>query len=113
MNKIIISIIGAALLQSCSTSTPIKTSEQFCDLRSETVVIKGDHGQVQNEKTVEVMKCSDNRFDRIYQTKIGLAKYCGESPIRRYKNGQIIESKAYACLKPDGTWEVIDLYNLY
>lgn len=113
MKLSLIAIAIAAGVSACSTSAPIKTSEQFCDLRSETVVTKGDFGQIKNENTVEVMKCSDNRFDRIYQTKIGVAKFCGESPIRRYKNGQIIESTAYACLKPDGTWEVIDLYALH
>ena len=113
MKNLFLIICLTAGLSACSSNPPIKTSEQFCDLRSETVVVKGDFGQVKDEKTVEVMKCSDNRFDRIYQTKIGVAKFCGESPIRRYKNGQIIESTAYACLKPDGTWEVIDLYTLY
>lgn len=113
MIRSILILLAIAGLSACGTSTPIRTSEQFCDLRSETVVVKGDFGQIKDEKTVEVMKCSDNRFDRIYQTKIGVAKYCGESPIRRYRNGQIIESTAYACLKPDGTWEVIDLHTLH
>lgn len=110
--KLPIIIVCAIGLAACSTSKPLKTSEQFCDLKSDTVQIR-KNGVVVEEKTVERMICNDNKVSRLFHAQSGIAHDCGEYKYRITLRGQPVERLGYACQKYDGTWEIVPHPSIY
>lgn len=99
-------LIGSVSLAACTTYTPRAQSEQYCDLKTETVSVK-KNGRVVGEETVEVMKCNDNKVDRLFHAQSGMAQNCGEYKYFISLNNRPVERRGYACQKYDGTWEVV------
>ena len=99
-------IIGSVGLGACTTYTPRAQSEQYCDLKTETVSVK-KNGRVVGEETVEVMKCNDNKVDRLFHAQSGIANNCGEYKYFISLNNRPVERRGYACQKYDGTWEIV------
>ena len=104
--KYFLAIIGAITMSACTTYTPRAQSEQYCDLKSETVAVK-KNGKVLGEETIEVMKCNDNKVDRLFHAQSGIAQSCGEYKYFITLNNRPVERRGYACQKYDGTWEVV------
>jgi hypothetical protein len=96
----------AVSLGACSTYTPRAQSEQYCDLKTETVSVK-KNGQVMGEETVEVMRCNDNKVDRLFHAQSGMATNCGEYKYYITLRNKPVERRGYACKKYDGTYEVV------
>ena len=108
MFKIIsLSVIAAALI-GCSSGPKVKAqTEQFCDLKTKTVVVKnGDDTLAEN--TVEVMECNDNRIKRLFQVQSGMAPNCGEFVYWMKQGGQDVQRKGVSCQKPNGSWEIVN-----
>jgi hypothetical protein len=99
-------IISSVSFAACTTYTPRAQSEQYCDLKTETVSVK-KNGRVIGEETVEVMKCNDNKVDRLFHAQSGIAQNCGEYKYFISLNNRPVERRGYACQKYDGTWEVV------
>jgi len=99
-------VICSVSLTACTTYTPRAQSEQYCDLKTETVSIK-KNGRVVGEETVEVMKCNDNKVDRLFHAQSGMAQNCGEYKYFISLQNRPVERRGYACQKYDGTWEVV------
>jgi len=106
-------LAGSIGLSACTTYTPRAQSEQYCDLKSETVVVKGKNGRVQDERTIEVMKCNDNPVDRLFHAQSGMAQNCGEYKYFMTLNNRPVERRGYACKKFDGNWEVVPHPSMY
>ena len=105
MIRFIILMVSTSLV-ACTTYTPRAQSEQYCDLKTETVSVK-KNGRVVGEETVEVMKCNDNKVDRLFHAQSGMAQNCGEYKYFISLNNRPVERRGYACQKYDGTWEVV------
>ncbi len=105
-------IIGSISLAACTTYTPRAQSEQYCDLKTETVSIR-KNGKVVGEETVEVMKCNDNRVERLFHAQSGIATDCGEYKYQITLNNRPTERRGYACKKYDGTWEIVPHPSLF
>lgn len=99
-------LVITSLMTACASDAPRAKSEQFCDLKTETVSIR-KNGEVVDEKTVEVLKCNDNKVERLFLAQSGLSKQCGEYKYFMQLNGQTRERLGYACQKFDGTWEIV------
>ena len=102
---------AAVLLTACSSTYKPVPNNQFCDLKSETVAIIENGKQV--EKTFEVMKCNDNRVERLVHAQSGIAKDCGEYKYMINLKGRVQERRGYACQKYDGTYEIVPHPSLY
>jgi surface antigen len=101
--SVVLGIVG------CS-STPRQSSEQFCDLKTETVTRKDSNGNIK-ESSVEVMKCSDNRIERMAIKQAGIAQNCEEYTYYITLNGRPTEQRGLACKKFNGYWEIIPNYS--
>ena len=107
-------LIGSIALSGCTTYTPrASIPDQYCDLKSETVTVKDKKGRVVDGNTVEVMKCNDNKVDRLFHAQSGMAQDCGEYKYFITLNNRPVERRGYACKKYDGTWEVVPHPSMY
>lgn len=107
-------LIGSIVISGCTTY-PQRASipDQYCDMKSETQVIRDKNGRVLDGKTVEVMKCNDNKVDRLFHAQSGIAQNCGEYKYYITLNNRSVERRGYACQKYDGTWEVVPHPSMY
>lgn len=111
--KSVIALLCIVSLGGCGSTAPIKTSEQFCDLKSKTVSVKDKTGRVVDEESIDVMVCNDNKVDRLFHAKSGMARDCGEYKYVMTLNGRPVERTGYACQKYNGTWEVVPHPSMY
>ena len=108
MYKLLLIVAVAITATGCSSAPKVKAkSEQFCDLKTETVSIRRD-GKVVDEKSVEVMVCNDNRIQRLFQVQSGMAPNCGEFTYWMTIGGKNVQRKGVSCQRPDGNWEVVN-----
>lgn len=108
MYKLLLIVAAAITATGCSSAPKVKAkSEQFCDLKTETVSIRRD-GKVVDEKSVEVMVCNDNRIQRLFQVQSGMAPNCGEFTYWMTIGGKNVQRKGVSCQRPDGNWEVVN-----
>lgn len=92
-------------LTGCATGPKVRPkTEQFCDLRTETVVVRGENGNIISERTVEHMVCNDNQIQRLFQVQSGMAPKCGQ--FTYWANGA--KRTGVSCQKPDGRWEIVN-----
>jgi len=105
--KQLLAIVPVLFLFGCSNSTAQNMNEQYCDMVSETLVVKNQHG-VLEEVTVEHMKCDDNPIRRLFQVQSGMAPNCGEFTYWMQIGGRDVQRKGVSCQKPDGSWEIVN-----
>lgn len=103
----IIALVMIVSLVACGSTKPLAQSEQYCDLKSSTVSVKDSTGKVVDENTVEVLKCNDNKVERLFLAQSGISKECGEYKYFMPLKNQMVERRGYACQKYDGTWEIV------
>lgn len=108
MTKLLMVVAAAIAVTGCSSSPKVKAkSEQYCDLKTQTVSIRKD-GKVVDEKSIEVMVCNDNRIQRLFQVQSGMAPNCGEFTYWMMIGGKNVQRKGVSCQRPDGNWEVVN-----
>ncbi len=108
MNKLLLIVAVAITATGCGSAPKVKAkSEQFCDLKTETVTIRKD-GKAVDQKSVEVMVCNDNRIQRLFQVQSGMAPNCGEFTYWMTIGGKNVQRKGVSCQRPDGNWEVVN-----
>ena len=56
----------------------------------------------------EVMVCNDNKIDRLFYSKSGMAPNCGEFSYWTKRGNYDVQRKGVSCQKPDGTWEIVN-----
>lgn len=108
MNKLLVILAVSLAATGCSSAPKVKAkSEQYCDLKTQTVSIRKD-GKVVDEKSIEVMECNDNRIQRLFQVQSGMAPNCGEFTYWMMIGGKNVQRKGVSCQRPDGNWEVVN-----
>lgn len=105
---ILIMFFAIFALSGCSSAPYRAPGEQFCDLRSETVVDKDANGAIIKQYTRERMICNDNKIDRIAIKQAGIAQNCGQYSYYITLGGKAVEQSGIACKRFDGHWEVLD-----
>ena len=107
-------LIGSIALSGCTTYTPrANIPDQYCDIKTETRIVKDKSGKTVDGQTVEVMRCNDNKVDRLFHAQSGMAQDCGEYKYFITLNNRPVERRGYACKKYDGTWEVVPHPSMY
>lgn len=104
---IILMYVCLACLTGCSSAPRKQVNEQFCDLRSQTDVSYDNAGRIINQRTKDVMVCSDNQIEKVAIKKAGIAQNCGEYVYYVTIGGNMVEQRGIACKKFNGAWEVI------
>jgi hypothetical protein len=108
MNKLLVILAVSLAATGCSSAPKVKAkSEQYCDLKTQTVSIRKE-GKVVDEKSIEVMECNDNRIQRLFQVQSGMAPNCGEFTYWTMIGGKNAQRKGVSCQRPDGNWEVVN-----
>jgi len=106
MKKLLIAL-PILLLSGIGNSHAQNSTGQYCDMVSETLVIKNSQG-VMEEVTVEHMKCDDNPIRRLFQVQSGMAPNCGEFTYWMQIGGRNVQRKGVSCQKSDGSWEIVN-----
>lgn len=106
MKKMLIALPVLFLLGSVSSHAQ-NANGQYCDLVSETLVVRNSQG-VMEEVTIEHMKCDDNPIRRLFQVQSGMAPNCGEFTYWMQIGGRNVQRKGVSCQKPDGSWEIVN-----
>ncbi len=107
MYKFVLLLIVIALT-GCAGPKVYPKQQQMCDLKSETVIVKGNNGQIISERTVQVMVCNDNQIQRLFNVQSGMAPNCGEFTYWMNMGGRNVQRKGVSCQKPDGSWEIVN-----
>ncbi len=81
-------------------------SDQYCNAKVETVIVKNDKGEVIDQKSVETLICDDGRNDFLAYS--GIAKECKEYWFEMYIAGTWQRKRGYVCQKFDGSWEMVN-----
>lgn len=105
---ILVMMLAIFFLSGCSSAPRKQPNEQFCDLRSQTDVSYDKDGQIINQRTKDVMVCSDNQIEKVAIRKAGIAQNCGEYIYYIQLGGNMVEQRGIACKKFNGAWEVIN-----
>jgi hypothetical protein len=105
--KKLLFILPLVLLMYSNVTVAQNSTGQYCDLVSETLVIKNKEG-VLEEVTVEHMKCDDNPIRRLFQVQSGMAPNCGEFTYWMQIGGRNVQRKGVSCQKPNGDWEIVN-----
>lgn len=81
-------------------------SNQYCNLKTETVNVVDANGVVIDSKTTEVLVCDDGVKDFLAYS--GIAKECREYYYHINLKGSMIKKKGFVCEKLDGSYEIIN-----
>ena len=87
-------------------STYSSRSDQYCNAKTETVIVKNTKGEIVDKQTVETLVCDDGAKDFLAYS--GIAKECKEYWFEMYISQQWIRKKGYVCQKFDGSWEMVN-----
>jgi len=104
---LVLSVLVLALTACASKPAVRAKSEQYCDLKTTTIVVKNQHG-ILEEQTVEVLKCNDNEIDRLFLAQSGMAANCGEFTYWMKIGDRDVRRKGVSCQKLDGNWEIVN-----
>jgi len=108
MYKFVLLLIVVGLT-GCATGPKVAPPrQQMCDLKTETIVVRGNNGQIISERTVQKMVCNDNQIDRLFQSQSGMSNNCGTFTYQMNMGGNRVWRKGVSCQKPDGSWEIVN-----
>lgn len=85
-------------------------SDQYCDLTTETVIVKDINGNVIDKQTMEKVKCEDGVKDFLHGAKI--AKDCRMFTWSMPLGETHVEQRSIACKRLDGMgYEIVPGYH--
>ena len=102
-------VLFLALVWTSLASAGGPWSNQYCNLKTETVIIKDAKGNIIQEDSVEKLVCDDGRKDFLQYS--GIAKSRREFWYEISLNGSWVNKKGYVCQKFDGSWEIVHTGN--
>ena len=84
-------------------------SDQYCNLRTETVITKDATGNIIDSKTTEKVVCEDGAMDFLHGAKI--AESCKMFTWRMPLGQETINKRSMSCKKLDGGYEIVPGYH--
>jgi len=84
-------------------------SDQYCNLKTETVITKDQSGKIIDSKTVEKNVCDDGAKDFLHGA--GIAESCKIFTWKMPLADKMIEQRSIACKRLDGGYEIVPGYN--
>tara|TARA_Y100000590_G_scaffold452991_1_gene597159 strand:+ start:705 stop:1037 length:333 start_codon:yes stop_codon:yes gene_type:complete len=93
----------------CSVSNSEDKKEQYCDIQTTIIKTVDTEGNIIEEKTEEKVVCDDSV--KHFLEEAGVAKNCHEYVWMMPLGGELVEQRAIACEKLDGSYEIIPSYS--
>ena len=84
-------------------------SDQYCTLRTETVITKDASGKIIDTKTTEKVVCEDGAMDFLHGAKI--ASSCKMFTWRMPLGQETINKRSMSCKRLDGGYEIVPGYH--
>ena len=84
-------------------------SDQYCTLRTETVITKDASGKIIDTKTTEKVVCEDGAMDFLHGAKI--ASSCRMFTWRMPLGQETINKRSMSCKRLDGGYEIVPGYH--
>jgi len=84
-------------------------SDQYCNLKTETIITKDASGKIINKQTVEKVKCEDGAMDFLHGAKI--AKSCRVFTWDMPLGGTQVTQRSISCKRLDGGYEIVPGYH--
>jgi hypothetical protein len=84
-------------------------SDQYCTLRTETVITKDAAGKIIDTKTTEKVVCEDGAMDFLHGAKI--ASSCRMFTWRMPLGQETINKRSMSCKRLDGGYEIVPGYH--
>lgn len=84
-------------------------SDQYCNLRTETIITKDATGKIIDTKTIEKVVCEDGAMDFLHGAKI--AKSCRMFTWRMPLGQETILKRSMSCKRLDGGYEIVPGYH--
>ena len=110
MQKILLlTFLCLAVLLSAKANAGGPWSDQYCDLTTETIIIKDVDGNVIDKQTVEKVKCEDGAMDFLHGAKI--AKSCRMFTWDMPLGGTQVTQRSMSCKRLDGGYEIVPGYH--
>lgn len=84
-------------------------SDQYCTIKTETVITKDVSGNIIDSKTVEKVVCEDGVKDFLHG--MGIAKSCQHFTWKMPLGQTMVEQRSIACERMDGGYEIVPGYH--
>ena len=84
-------------------------SDQYCNLRTETVITKDAKGNIIDTKTTEKVLCEDGAMDFLHGAKI--ASSCQMFTWRMPLGQETVNKRSMSCKRLDGGYEIVPGYH--
>ena len=84
-------------------------SDQYCNLRTETVITKDAKGNIIDTKTTEKVLCEDGAMDFLHGAKI--ASSCRMFTWRMPLGQETVNKRSMSCKRLDGGYEIVPGYH--
>ena len=84
-------------------------SDQYCNLTTETIIVKDVDGNVIDKQTVEKVKCEDGAMDFLHGAKI--AESCRMFTWDMPLGGTQVTQRSMSCKRLDGGYEIVPGYH--
>ena len=110
MQKILLlTLLAIAVLISAKANAGGPWSDQYCNLKTETVITKDITGKVIDTKTIEKVVCEDGAMDFLHGAKI--AKSCRMFTWDMPLGGTQVTQRSMSCKRLDGGYEIVPGYH--
>lgn len=106
---LLLTFLAVAVLLTSKANAGGPWSDQYCNLTTETVIVKDTSGKIIDKQTVEIVKCEDGAMDFLHGAKI--AKNCHMFNWRMPLGDRTITKRSMACKRIDGGYEIVPGYH--
>lgn len=93
------------IVTGCATGPEYNYQAQYC--YTDQTIVQQDGTTVSSETTLE---CTDRPGQQMEIARAGIDKGCKEFWYTEIRYGKPIKTRGVQCEKPDGTWEILNLY---
>jgi len=111
MSKLLLlTFLSLAVLLSSKANAGGPWSDQYCDISTETVIVKDVTGKILDKKTVEKVKCEDGVKDFLHGA--GIAKNCHFFTWSMPLGETQVKQRSISCKRIDGRgYEIVPGYH--
>ena len=110
MQKVLLlTFLALAVLVSAKVDAGGPWSDQYCNLTTETIIVKDVDGNVIDKQTVEKVKCEDGAMDFLHGAKI--AESCRMFTWDMPLGGTQVTQRSMSCKRLDGGYEIVPGYH--
>ena len=104
MNKLL-PLLTVVIFAGCASNQEFQYTPQYC--YTDQTITKTD-GSTVSSRTV--LECTDRPGQQMQIARAGIDKGCKEFWYTEIRNGNRIKTRGVQCEKPDGTWEILNIY---